>query len=274
MKQVMTLFLLMMHLQAFAWWDAGHLMVAQMAYEQLRPEVREFCDKLAPCLDPEEGMDFVSSACWADNFSNDFPLLFAFHREDGAVGEQGVIFETPGQLVEAIHECIHTLEATRNRKGEPISRWSKAFALRWLIHLVADAHQPLHCASLYSDDFESGDRFGLAFNIYAHGQEIALHRYWDSAAGLYTDRLPLPLDQAGLEQVAEWVEELGSESSDEIDPRIWTKESYALARDVVYQGISPGQEVTQDYQALCQQVCRQRLRLAGARLAALLNAYL
>ena len=36
----------------------------------------------------------------------------------------------------------------------------KAIYLTWLMHLVGDIHQPLHCAAVFSEQFPNGDKGG------------------------------------------------------------------------------------------------------------------
>src|SRR5262249_11163236 len=41
----------------------------------------------------------------------------------------------------------------------------RAVALCWLLHLTGDVHQPLHCASLFTDKFPEGDFGGNAIGF-------------------------------------------------------------------------------------------------------------
>lgn len=57
----------------------------------------------------------------------------------------------------------------------------------WMMHLVGDIHQPLHCAALINADFPApdGDRGGNGAFIKAdkEAQVINLHMFWDSQLG-------------------------------------------------------------------------------------------
>src|SRR4051794_37148479 len=57
----------------------------------------------------------------------------------------------------------------------------KAVALCWILHLIGDVHQPLHCATLYSPQFERGDLGGNSFGVKINGKEYRLHTFWDNA---------------------------------------------------------------------------------------------
>jgi S1/P1 Nuclease len=57
----------------------------------------------------------------------------------------------------------------------------RALALCWLLHLLADLHQPLHTTSLYSVGvFANGDRGGNDIAVRGAGN---LHALWDGALG-------------------------------------------------------------------------------------------
>lgn len=80
-----------------------------------------------------------------------------------------------------IKECerVITSPATSPQgKGEMVS---------WLIHLVGDVHQPLHCASLTNNDFPApeGDRGGNSAFVRPdkESKAINLHMVWDSQLG-------------------------------------------------------------------------------------------
>jgi hypothetical protein len=55
-----------------------------------------------------------------------------------------------------------------------------SYALRLLIHLVGDMHQPLHCMSRIDDQYPQGDKGGNAFKLPNHYSADNLHSVWDS----------------------------------------------------------------------------------------------
>src|SRR4051794_40046794 len=69
---VCLLFLLTLRLPpAFAWDDGGHMLVAQIAYGRLNPEVRRRADELLARLSnpaaPAQKYTFITAACWMDD---------------------------------------------------------------------------------------------------------------------------------------------------------------------------------------------------------------
>lgn len=57
--------------------------------------------------------------------------------------------------------------------------------LSWLIHLVGDIHQPLHCATLVNSVYPApaGDKGGNAFFVRPAEAPVNLHSIWDQALG-------------------------------------------------------------------------------------------
>ena len=152
-------------------------------------------------------------------------------------------------------------------------------ALKWLVHLVGDLHQPLHAAN-------NGDRGGndvavVLPGVRTRGREN-LHRAWDN------DLVRLALHSRARQRPPLDVEDLAAEarglleSAGEGTPERWALESNELARTVAYRypGFAcdsvPQGFVVLDaaYQERAVAVVRRRLLLAGARLAALLNRIL
>ena len=152
-------------------------------------------------------------------------------------------------------------------------------ALKWLVHLVGDIHQPLHAA----DNADAGgNRVEVVLEgVRTRGHEN-LHRAWDNdlvqlALHAHGRQRP-PGDSAALAAEAARLErEVGSG-----DAEGWARESNNLARNVAYRfpGFAcnrvPRGVVRLDapYLADAELVVRERVLLAGARLATLLNSKL
>lgn len=72
-----------------------------------------------------------------------------------------------GDLIEAIERMQHTLSC------EDSSRASRVEALKFLVHLMGDLHQPLHVGN-------GTDRGGNDVKVEWFGRRSNLHRVWDS----------------------------------------------------------------------------------------------
>jgi len=149
-------------------------------------------------------------------------------------------------------------------------------ALKWVVHLLGDLHQPLHAAD---NGDAGGNRVAVALaGVHTRGREN-LHRAWDGelvSLALRTrghQRPPGDIDALALE--ARSLAATAGQGA----PASWASESNHLARNVAYQypgfvcGRVPPNIVLLDraYQEEAESIIRERLLLAGGRLARLLN---
>ena len=62
----------------------------------------------------------------------------------------------------------------------------KSYDLVWLLHLIGDVHQPLHCATRISKTHPKGDAGGNDVGFCTAGAAACngkLHSYWDGVLG-------------------------------------------------------------------------------------------
>ena len=152
---------------------------------------------------------------------------------------------------------------------------ARARALRILVHVLADVHQPLHAA-------DHGDRGGneLLVDIGRRARPRPLHRAWDSD---FVKRAVRGESEArfAAELVAQHRSAIGSIQAGEL--RDWMDESTAIARDYVYgrlpgfacgAALPPVVQLPPEYADGAAGIVRERLALAGIRLAGVLNSVL
>lgn len=150
----------------------------------------------------------------------------------------------------------------------------QAVALCWVLHLMGDIHQPMHTGSLFSETtFERGDLGGNRIPI----GERNLHAIWDQALrddGI-TESLPIIIQQvSGFSQpkiqgvASDWTQWM-SESRQILQTFVYTnairqatEEADAAKLDEI-----ASTELSEDYLEQMKQISRQRLGLAGLRLA-------
>ena len=288
--------------QAFGWSGPGHAAVAAMAYRDLAsdPTLRK---KLVDVLKkhpsfkgwrkefnskksgfPAEldlGMFlFIRAATWPDAIRRTgIPALKPFdhpnwHFVDYALKPPSFpesSSPTPqDDVLFGINESLNTLA---DNNADPVLR---AAMLSWLIHLVGDIHQPLHCATLVTTQFPAptGDRGGNSFIIFQSSTNHAktkLHSFWDGRLG--SELVPDPVQAL---QNAKMLKSLHSRSSlSEMsaadNTEQWSFESRTEATQDVYKfknkmlkqnAVLPSGYVTNSHT-----VARRRLALAGYRLS-------
>lgn len=267
--------------EIFSWDDTTHMVVAQIAYDRLNDKTKKRVNQLVRKIRFRgRTYNFITIACWMDDLKEDpaYDAYRTWHYIDQPYFE-GV---PPRYIPLPSDNVLSRIQwATDLLKTGTASDERDAELLGFLIHLVADAHQPLHAISRYTrrNNDADGDRGGNEFRIITGIQRINnLHKYWDLAAGLFEfERIRRPLNSDGQRRIRVYAQEVASAYPPdkhaewkERDPAKWVAESYNLARMVAYK-TQEGRRLKNSYVVETQQVTRERIALAGYRLADLLN---
>jgi hypothetical protein len=250
--------LLMAPTPAEAWGPAGHEVIALIALGELTPAAR---GQVAGLLGSPAVM--VQDSNWADEIRDQRRDTGRWHFVDIPLGAPGYDArrDCPGQ------DCVVAqIENDRRVLSDPrLSPAARAKALRFLIHFVADAHQPLHAE-------DNDDKGGNDVRVYLGRRRESLHRVWDSEVVEFLGREP--------NQVADRIER--SITPDERrawiggSPAQWANEAHAIARDRIYPPLHNRRELRlpRDYAQAQAGLARLQLAKAGVRLAWLLNTTL
>ena len=112
----------------------------------------------------------------------------------------------------------------------------KSIYLCWLLHLVGDIHQPLHCCSQLSEAFPVGDRGGnLAIVRLAGGTPERLHFIWDAMLGDEIEPAAILKTVDELKRFeCEHPETVARELQCHATAALWAQEGFELARTKVY----------------------------------------
>jgi len=250
---------------ARAWGQEGHRVVAEIAEQYLRPDTAKQVRELL-ALENVTTLGDVST--WAD-------YVRLQRRETGPWHYVNIPIHRQPNATEAydkerdcpLDNCVVTqilkFEAILKEKTAlPVQRLE---ALKFLVHFIADIHQPLHC----SDDH---DRGGNDLRYEYGGNPTNLHAVWDTgilAPAVHGDERGYALKLVkSIEQevAAKWQE--GSV----ID---WVNESYWIAVDVIYKNLPSDTSVLpESYGIEMLPVVDGQLERAGVRLATVLNLIL
>jgi len=87
-------------------------------------------------------------------------------------------------------------------RGSAALGFERGFALRNLLHLVGDMHQPLHVVARYSTQTPYGDEGGNLFPIFNLTGVKNLHFYWDSGVGMLNNSISRPLDASATDYLS------------------------------------------------------------------------
>jgi hypothetical protein len=143
----------------------------------------------------------------------------------------------------------------------------KSYDLSWLLHLVGDIHQPLHCAARVTSGNPDGDAGGNFVKL--KGKPNNLHSIWDGGVGSATALQTIANMAAALAKAP-------AASASDLDVQRWVDESFALAKKEAYRkppigdGTGPFTPTTA-YRNKIRDTSKRRVALAGARLATILN---
>ena len=151
----------------------------------------------------------------------------------------------------------------------------KSYDLVWLLHIVGDVHQPLHCATRLSKGHPQGDTGGNAVpfcTVSATQCNSELHAFWDNILGTAKAVTAADKFAAGLPPPS-------VTAADIADAKKWIDESFALAPSSVYvkpplDTGTPPFRATAAYTTNATAIAKKRVALAGARLAKMLQTEL
>lgn len=283
---------------AFAAWDAtGHRTVAEIAWENMTPRARVRAVELlmnGPALAnfgslrPASGTDaerdralFLNAATWADLVRNRNEAWNAYHHGTWHYAdfywevENGLPQDIPGTGPDS-QNAGERIVAFRATLADPAAAdTTKAVALAWLLHLVGDIHQPLHCSARVSPEepLPRGDEGGNTFHL---DDNHNLHAYWDGILSAGVKRRGSEDSVSYAARLARRIQETHSLASlsaaaASTDVLGWEREGLRLAQTAVYEGVTRGATPPAVYEAQALAASERRIALAGYRLAVLLN---
>jgi hypothetical protein len=271
---------------AAAWGDEGHSIIALIADRFLDPAARE---KVAAMLSADPGNltahDIASEATWADRYRDadrdglreQYLRTRQWHFVNIELGNPDLgaaCFDHP-KLPAGVpaskgpaQACIvDKIEQFAGELADPnTGSDERLLALKFLLHLVGDVHQPLHAA----DDHDAG---GNGKQVTASGFPPGnLHHFWDTE---FVERLGIDpaevtarlIVSISAEQQSAWSHGMAAD---------WAMEAFALARDHAYglllAPVADGvYQLTPAYIEAATRDAALQLSKAGVRLAAVLN---
>ena len=148
----------------------------------------------------------------------------------------------------------------------------KSYDLVWLLHLIGDVHQPLHAATRLTAAALDGDNGGNSVTLCSKPCRNELHGFWDDLPG--TGKDPNTAVAAGKSLPAP-----EATLASNLDTDVWIAESLAAAQSDVYLNPPIGADLgpftlSPAYRTAARNLAKQRVALAGARLANVLNSEL
>jgi hypothetical protein len=250
MKYKVTFILFMfLALQASSWGLTGHRAIGQIAEIYLSKKAGKEVKNILgteSLADVANWMDFIKS-------EPKYDFMYNWHFvtiPDGETYETSKK-EAKGDVIWAINKFIAEL------KSDTLTLDEQQHALKSLVHLVGDIHQPLHVGN-------GTDKGGNDVKIKYFWQNSNLHRIWDSGMidgqNLSYSEWVLRINHTDKTQVAKW-------QSASIND--WAMESMAMRASVYDIGDKKNLTYRYGYDHIAQ--VDERLLQAGVRLAGVLN---
>ncbi|HIF49767.1 MAG TPA: S1/P1 Nuclease [Cytophagales bacterium] len=231
------------------WGKNGHRAIGEIATQNLTQQTLKVVNKIL------DGQSLALVSTWADEMksNSEFGKYSSWHYVNIPLDkEYKQIEKNPkGDIIQAINKCIEVLED----KNSP--KIAKSFHLKYLVHLVGDAHQPLHTGR-YED--KGGNDIKLKF----FGRPTNLHKVWDS--DMIDDY------KMSYTELAESLTML-QQTSKSLNPEDWVFESHQEVKKI-YSEVKDGDYISYDYINKNFSLIELKLYKAGIRLATILNEIL
>jgi hypothetical protein len=241
-----------MSFQALSWGQVGHRVTGAIAQQYLTPEAQHAISQLLINEDLAEASTYADemrshpSEFWKKT-ANPWHYVNVFEGK----AYSDVAPPPEGNAVTALEMFSKQLKSKQSSFEE------KQLALRFIVHIIGDLHQPLHAGN-------GTDRGGNDVKLKFFWEDSNLHRVWDS--GL--------IDRQQL-SYTEWTQILSRKISEQqaqqwmiADPKVWIAESAKIRANIYPEG----DKLSFDYQYQNLPIVKQRLQMGGVRIAAFLNA--
>ena len=263
-KNIISLFVLLALLsisfESMAWGGFGHRSIAELAERNLTPEAKANIEKYT------NGTPLADYSVWMDQVRKEAPEYAHATR-----GWHASIVNTECQTSQEIRDKYRQgrdavtgiLEFEKEFSNrEKMSNEEVMFAIKCIVHMVADMHCPAH---VRFTDFENQGKFPIKF----YGKNTTLHKVWDTSVltryhkGWSYKEYAQKLDNLSKGKVKRvtsgWVED-------------WLEESGRMVRPIIYD-VNEGDALDDEFMSWAYPLAESQAQKAGYRLAKVLNTF-
>ena len=252
-KAILSIGMAITGLSAFAWGQKGHDVTVYIAENNLTPT------SYAKITDLLDGKSMVYWANWLDNASHTpeyaYSKTWHYKNIDAGIDYDDAPLHPDGDIVRAIYQQVEIL------KNPGVSKEEHQLALKILVHLMGDLHQPMHIG-------HASDLGGNKWIVNYFGRDSNLHSVWDSSVP----------EAAHKWTYTEWNNQINRATPEETalilesgSPEKWGKETFAICQEV-YNKTPEGTKISYDYIGEWTPVVENQLLKGGLRLADVLNS--
>lgn len=259
---------------ALAWSTLGHRLVGELAQRHLTPAAQA---QVRALLAGEPDPTLAGVAYWADALRDADPARFKrtsrWHYVNYPKGHCDYVPARDCSGGDCVIAAIQAQRAILADRSQPLE--ARRDALKFLVHLVGDVHQPLHAGNRDDkggNEFQISLRTDIAPEAYARAKYVDgvmgtnLHSVWDyyvlAERGFSLERYADALDEPPWPPSPVSVARLSA-------PEAWAGESCRL---IDARQLYPAQhKMDRSYPDAMRPLAEQRVRQAAYRLSALLN---
>lgn len=235
-------------IHAMAWGREAHRVIAIVAEGELTPAARVQVNRL---LAQEPGATLASISTWPDEQRSD--KTAKWHYVNFPEGSCKYVPERDcpdgACVVAAAQQQIALL---KSHAGDA----EKLIALKYVVHLIADVHQPLHAG-------RGSDRGGNTYQLQAFERGTNLHALWDVDLVQQIDS-----DQGELIRK---LKAMRSKTPGQVGNQMIVQAAEESCAIVNSPQFYPSRKVDNEYVNYAVPIAMDRMRTAASRLAAILN---
>lgn len=256
LKQVLPLSAVALSIFLMAWGYTGHRTIGLIAENHLQPKAKLAIKNLLADTS-------MADACtWADDVRR-YPQFKETGNWHFLNLPLGLSFENFKNYIDTTSKAnIYSalVNAKKELKDPKSTKQQQVYALKFLMHLVSDLHQPMHVS-------RAEDKGGNTVQLNYDGKGTNLHSLWDTKLieheGLDYVQLAAHFDHVPISLAKQW-------QNDSIVQWIW--ESYQISSNLYAEVDTMGKRTIGDeyYQKHFPTV-EKRIQQASIRLASLLN---
>lgn len=263
MKKTFTLLVLtaciLLPANVFAWSMTGHRVIAEIAQRNIKSKTSQEINRLL------DGLPMAYWANWPDFIKSDKTgewddtHVWHYVNAPGNLSENDFIEYIRNVKQENLYSVIPQLVNTLENKK--LSDDERRTALIFIIHLMGDAHQPMHVG-------REEDLGGNKVSLFWFNSPTNLHAVWDSKLVDY-EKYSYTEYAAILDIIPDTERKALRRGSLEA----WLYESHLLANEL-YDGVENGDNLMYEYSYKYKYTMELQLQRAGLRLAAVLDMVL
>lgn len=242
--------------ELLAWGMTGHRVVAQIADQNIKSSTRKKINKLL------DNMPVAYWANWPDFIKSDktgeydHTHIWHYVNAPGNLSKEDFIAYIKNVKQDNIYKEITLLERTIADKVSSVQQ--KRVALYFLVHLMGDAHQPMHVG-------REEDLGGNRISVLWFNDKSNLHAVWD---GKLIDYM-----KYSYTEYANLLNTISKEKKKTLQAGTledWLYESHCVANEI-YSSVNNEDRLSFDYAYKYTDVVELQLQRGGLRLAAILD---